>query len=122
MISMMQISLGDSNSTVLMKSCASAPMIAAGRKAIRMPRTKCRVSRSCGRSSSICHSRPEIDAEDRQDGAELDQDLEGLAGRLEAEEMAGKQDMAGRGDRNELGQALEQAEQQGFDDRLAFHG
>ena len=35
--------------------------------------------------------------------------------------MAGKQDMAGRGNRDELGQPLEQAEQQGFDDRLIFH-
>ena len=34
---MTQISFGVSNSTVLMKSCASAPMTAAGRKAIRMP-------------------------------------------------------------------------------------
>ena len=40
---MMQISFGVSNSTVLMKSWASAPMIAAGRKAIRMPSTKRRV-------------------------------------------------------------------------------
>ena len=39
-----------------------------------------------------------------------------------AEEMAGKQDMAGRRHRNELGQPLQQAEQQGFDDGLAFHG
>ena len=39
----------------------------------------------------------EIDAQDRQDRAELDQDLEGLAGGVEAEEMAGEQDMAGRG-------------------------
>ena len=64
----------------------------------------------------------EIDAEDGKDGAELDQDLEGLAGRFEAEKMAGKQDMAGRGNRNELGQPFEQAEQKGFDDRLVFHG
>ena len=64
----------------------------------------------------------EIDAQDGEDGAELDQDLEGLAGRMEAEEMAGEQDMAGRGDRYELGQPLQQAEQQGFDDGLAFHG
>ena len=64
----------------------------------------------------------EIDAEDRQDGAELDQDLEGLAGGVEAEEMAGEQDMAGRGDRDELGQPLEQAKQQGFDNGVAIHG
>ncbi|GLR43084.1 hypothetical protein GCM10007880_36010 [Mesorhizobium amorphae] len=41
---------------------------------------------------------------------------------MEAEKMAGEQDMAGRGDRYELGQALQKTEQQGFDDGLAFHG
>ncbi len=34
-----------------------------------------------------------VDAEDREDRAELDQHLEGLARRFEAEEMAGEQDM-----------------------------
>ncbi len=64
----------------------------------------------------------EIDAEDRQDRAELDQHLEGLAGRFEAEEMAGEQDVAGRRDRDELGQPLEQPEQQRRDDGLVLHG
>src|SRR5690606_9085365 len=63
----------------------------------------------------------EIDRQDRQDRAELDQDLEGLAGRLEAEEMAGEQYMAGRGNRNELRQPFEQAEHQRVDERLIFH-
>jgi hypothetical protein len=55
----------------------------------------------------------EIDADDGQDGAELDDDLEDLSGRLEAEEMAEQQDVAGRGDRDEFGQPFDEAEQNG---------
>ena len=91
---MMQISFGVSNSTVLMKSCAMTPMTAAGRKATRMPRTKRRVRASARQIGSDLPQPAGIDAEDRQDRAELDQDLEGLAGRFEAEKMPGKQDMA----------------------------
>ena len=55
---MTQISIGVSNSTVLMKSCAIAPITAAGRKAIRMPATNRRVRASLGRSTRSFHSRP----------------------------------------------------------------
>ena len=51
-----------------------------------------------------------IDREERQDGAELDQHLERLAGVLEAEEAADEQEMRRRGDRDELGDALDDAE------------
>ena len=64
----------------------------------------------------------EIDAQDGEDRAELDQHLEGLAGRAEAQEMTGEQDVACRRDGDEFGQPLEEAEQEGFDDRLVFHG
>ena len=64
----------------------------------------------------------EIDAQDRQDRAELDQHLEGLAGGFEAEKVAGQQDVPGGGNRNELGQTLQNAEQCGFDECLFWHG
>ena len=35
--------------------------------------------------------------------------------------MAGEQYVAGRGNRDELGQPFEQAEHQGVDERLIFH-
>ena len=58
----------------------------------------------------------EIDRQQRQDRAELDQHREGLAEILvgEAEEVLDQQQVAGRRDRQELGQALDDAE----DDRL----
>ena len=59
-----------------------------------------------------------IDREQRQDRAELDQHLEGLAGALEAEQAPGEQQMRRRGDRNELGHALDDAEDDGVEDRL----
>jgi hypothetical protein len=40
----------------------------------------------------------------------LNEHLEGLAGRFKAQEMADKQQMTGRGDRNKFGQAFDQAE------------
>jgi hypothetical protein len=64
----------------------------------------------------------EINGNDGEDGAELDQDLEGLAGGFEAEEMAGQQKVSCRGDGDELGQPLQYAEEQGLQDRLVFHG
>ena len=65
----------------------------------------------------------EIDREQSQDGAELDQDVEGLAERfvVEAEKVADQQQMAGRGDRNELGQAFDDAEEYGLD-HVQRHG
>ena len=118
---MTQISLGVSNSTVLMKSWASAPITAAGRKAMSMPRTKC--SRPTARRQ-VSRQTPQlarIDAEDGEDCAELDQHLEGLSGRFEPEEMARQQDMPGRGNRNELRKPFQQAEHQRVNDRLIFH-
>ena len=64
---------------------------------------------------------PGIDRQDGEDRAKLDQDLERLSGRLEAEKMAGEQYVTGRGDRDELGQPFEQAKHQGVDERLIFH-
>src|SRR5438132_1278798 len=55
----------------------------------------------------------EIDREQRQDGAELDQHGETFPERLlvEAEEMADQQQMPGGGYWDELGQALDHAEE-----------
>ena len=50
----------------------------------------------------------EIDAHDGQQRAELDDDLERLAGTLEAYEMAQQQKVSGRRDGNELGQSFHQ--------------
>ena len=54
----------------------------------------------------------EIDRQQRQDGAELDQHREGLAEGVvaPAEEVLHQQQMAGRGHRQEFGQALDDAE------------
>ena len=118
---MTQISFGVSNSTVLMKPWPMTPRNAAGRKARSTPSTKRRVRASLGKSPAIFSSRAEIDGQYGEDRAELDQYLERLAGRLEAEEMTGEQYVAGRGDRDELGQPFEQAKHQGVDERLIFH-
>jgi hypothetical protein len=57
-----------------------------------------------------------------EDGAELDRDLEGLARRaLEAEQLAEEDEVAGRGDRQEFGQALDDAHQQGGEDGAEVH-
>jgi hypothetical protein len=58
----------------------------------------------------------EVHRQDRQNRSELNQDLEGLAGRLEAEEMADEEQVAGRGHRQEFGQALDEAQEKRLDD------
>ena len=60
---------------------------------------------------------PEIDGQDRQNGAELDQHHEGLAESVvvEAEETLDQQQMPGRGHRQELGQTLDDAEDEGLE-------
>ena len=42
-----------------MKLCAMTPMMAAGRKAIRMPNTNLRLVGSLGKDVASCHSRAE---------------------------------------------------------------
>ena len=69
------------NSTPLMKPCASAPITAAGRNAISTPMTK-RARRRIGEHAERDLPQPrEIDRQQRQDRAELDQHHEGLAER-----------------------------------------
>ncbi|MNT07171.1 hypothetical protein D3C86_1523070 [compost metagenome] len=53
MISTTQMSIGVSNSTVLMKSCAKAPIIAAGKKARATASTKRRALALVGRAKAI---------------------------------------------------------------------
>ncbi len=118
---MMQISFGVSNSTVLMKPWPMTPRKRSrqeSEKHAEHEAARARVPRQIGQN---LQQPPEIDGEDGEDRAELDQDLEGLAGRLEAEEMTGEQYVPGRGNRDEFGQALQQAEHEGVDERLIFH-
>src|SRR3954447_5597579 len=61
-----------------------------------------------------------IDRQQRQDGAELDQDLETGAA-LEAQEMRSEQQMSGGRDGDEFGQALDNAEDDGFYDVEEVH-
>ncbi len=56
-----------------------------------------------------------IDREQRQDRAELDQHLEGLAVVLEAKELADEEEMRGRGNGQEFGDALDDAKDQGVE-------
>ena len=58
-----------------------------------------------------------IDRQQRQDRAELDQHREGLAEIVvvEAEEALDQEEMPGRGHRQELGQALDDAEDEGLE-------
>ena len=74
--------------------------------------TKRRACRIVEHADSELPQPHEIDRQQRQDGAELDQDREGLAEVLvaEAEELLQQQQMAGRGDRKELGQPFDDAE------------
>ena len=78
--------------------------------------TKRRAAGSLKKPSASCQRRDEIDRQQRQDRAELDQHREGLAEVVvvEAEEVLHQQQMAGRGHRQEFGQALDDAE----DERL----
>ena len=56
---------------------------------------------------------PEIHDDDGEDGAELDQHLEDTARAVEAQEVFGQQQVAGRGNRQEFCQSFEDAEQEG---------
>ena len=62
-----------------------------------------------------------IDSEQGEDGAELDEHGE-AADALEAEHVLGEKQMRRRGDRQELREALQHAEDYGIDDRLEVHG
>ena len=57
-ISMIEISVTDSNITRVMKSWNRTPRIAAGRKAMMTPRAKRRVVGSLGSVTARCQSRP----------------------------------------------------------------
>jgi len=53
----------------------------------------------------------------------LDDDLEQLAAIvIEIQQVAGKNQMAGRGNRQELGQPLDDAEDEGFEQENRVHG
>ena len=108
---MMATSSGVSKRTVLMKPCSTTPATTAGRKARRTPATKRRAPGSVGSARGQREQPAGVDREDGEDRAELDQHLEGLAGGVEAEEVAGEQDVAGGGDRDELGQPLDDPEE-----------
>ncbi len=60
--------------------------------------------------NDLARMRAAVDREDGEDGAELDQHLEGARPAVEAEEVAREQQMASGRDGNELGQTLDQAE------------
>ena len=57
----------------------------------------------------------------RANRAELDHHLEHLPGRLKTDEITDEDEMAGRGDRQKLGQPLDHAEQQGARQQLQIH-
>ncbi|MNL37286.1 hypothetical protein D3C87_1594240 [compost metagenome] len=63
----------------------------------------------------------EIDEQDRQDGAELNENGKGVARRPEAEEVPGEEHMRRRRHRNELREPLDEAEDERADDRLIRH-
>ncbi len=60
----------------------------------------------------------EINREDREDRAKLNQDDEGLAERIvvEAEEALHQQQMSGGGDRNELGEPFDDSQNEGLEE------
>ena len=62
-----------------------------------------------------------IDREQGEDRAELDQNLEGAAGALEAEQLAGEQEMGRRGYWQKLRYALDDAEDDRIDCRSEIH-
>ena len=79
--------------------------------------TKRRAAGSLNIPSASRQRRSEVDRQQRQDGAELDQHREGLAEVLvlEAEEALHQQQMPGRGHREEFGQPLHDAEREGLE-------
>ena len=71
-----------------MKSCSSTPSAAAGRNAMNRPIAKRCAFSLCGTAFVTFHSCSKIDHADRQDRAELDEDLEHLARRrVEAQQL-----------------------------------
>ncbi len=117
----MQISIGDSNKHRLdeiMRQRADHRRRQEGDQDAQHEAPRAGIRRQIDQNfQELCR----VDRKDRQDRAELDQNLESLAGRLKAEKVAGEQNVAGRGDRQEFCEPLQQAEQKRFDDRLVFH-
>ena len=90
---MTAISIGVSNSTFLMKSCASTPITTAGRKAISTETRNRNAAGSCGAARNTDPELAGIDRQDRQHRAKLDHNLEGAAGTVKTQEMPGQQEM-----------------------------
>ena len=87
-----------------------------------MLRTKRNWSGSLQQPGGGAREAAEILPAHRADRAELDHHLEHLAGRAaEADQVDDEDQMAGRGHRQELGQALDDAEQQRPEQELQIH-
>lgn len=82
------ISSGLSNSTVLIKSCAATPITTAGRNATSTEAMNCRAAGSRGASGKDRDQPRGVNPKDRQNGAQLDDDLEGLSGRMKPQKNA----------------------------------
>ena len=106
------------NSTLLMKSCASVADDRGGQERDQHAEDEAARSGIARQRHRDRHSLREIDRQDGQDRAELDQHHEGLAEGVvvEAEEVLEQQQMAGRRDRQELGQPLDHAENDGLEE------
>ena len=109
-ISMTAISIGVSNSTVLMKSCAKRADHRRRQERQQHAEHEAARARIVRQRHGDARQLDGVDAEDGEDGAELDQHLERLAGRADAEEVLGEQKVAGRRDGKELGQPLDEAQ------------
>ncbi len=110
------------NSTLLMKPCAKKPITIAGMKArgeVAHEQEIVGVGEHARRDPDQLGA---VGPAHGEDGAELDDDLEHFARRpLEADQVDQQDQMPGRGHRNELGQPLDDAKEDGAEQSHEIH-
>jgi hypothetical protein len=109
------------NRWALMALPKASPSTASGRKAMNRLRTRRLASRSRPRPAKVREALA-VFPHHGEDGAGLDDDLEQLAPVVvEVEQVAGEDQVAGAGDRQELGEAFDHAEDQRLEEQDDVH-
>ena len=110
------------NSTSLIKRCSNTPADRRRQKRNDDVRDKALRRRIGQQPGQRVEQALAVDPADGQDRAELDHDLENLAARSgKPDQLGGEDQMAGRGDRQKLGQSLDDAEDDGGNEQGVEH-
>ena len=106
-----------------MKRYANAPITTVGRNATSRLRSEAELLRVMAKAGRGAGEAAEILPAHRADRAQLDDDFEYLTGwAAKTDQIDGEDQMPGGGNRKELGQALDHAEEESSSQDLQIHG